>query len=172
VKVAVDVQYQEDAGFAAAVVFRQWTDVEPSAEYGALVRPVEDYEPGQFFRRELPCIRAVLTLIPGTPELVVIDGYVWLDGAGRKGLGALLFEALGGSVPVIGVAKHAFQGSPHAALVTRGASSRSLFVTAAGMPLGDAADAVASMHGAYRTPTLLKRVDQLCRRGIAERSAP
>ena len=165
--VAVDVQYLADAGFAAAVTFRQWTDAEPEAEFGSLVRPVEEYEPGQFFRRELPCLRAVLALLPTTPSLVVVDGYVWLDAAGRKGLGALLFDALGATTPVVGVAKHAFRGSAHAVQVTRGSSSRALFVTAAGIPLTDAAQAVASMHGPHRTPTLLKRVDQLCRRGIA-----
>lgn len=166
-KLAVDVQYQADAGFAAGVAFRRWSDAEPQAEYGTLVRPIEDYQPGQFFRRELPCILAVLRLCPEPPEMVIVDGYVWLDGSGRTGLGALLFDALGGAVPVIGVAKHAFQGSPHAAQVTRGASTRPLFVTAAGLKLADAAQAIASMHGAHRTPTLLKLADQLSRRGIA-----
>lgn len=165
--VAVDVQYLGDAGFAAAVAFPRWTDAEPESEHGALVRPVAEYEPGQFFKRELPCILAVLALPAAPPEVVVVDGYVWLDAADRKGLGALLFDALGGETPVVGVAKHAFRGSPHAAAVTRGSSSRPLFVTAVGMQLADAAAAITSMHGAYRTPTLLKWADRLCRQGLA-----
>lgn len=165
--VAVDVQYLADAGFAAAVAFRRWTDAAPEAEHGTLVHPVDEYEPGRFYKRELPCILAVLPLLSASPEIVVVDGYVWLDAAGQKGLGALLFEALGRSVPVVGVAKHVFRGSPHAVAVTRGSSLRPLFVTAAGIELADAAAAVASMHGSYRTPTLLKRVDQVCRQGLA-----
>ena len=164
---AVDVHYAGDAGYAACLTFPRWTDAEPEAEYGALVRPVHDYEPGHFWRRELPCIVAVLALLPRLPDVVIVDGYVWLDAASSKGLGAHLFDALGAAVPVVGVAKGSFRGSPHAGRVTRGSSSRPLFVTAAGMPLTDAAAAIGSMHGAYRTPTLLKRVDQLCRRGIA-----
>lgn len=169
--VAVDVQYSGDAGFVAAVAFQRWTDAEPEVEHGTLVRPVEEYEPGQFFKRELPCILAVLALLSEPPDSVVVDGYVWLDAAGRKGLGALLFDALGGATPVVGVAKRSFRGSPHAAPVRRGSSSRPLFVTAAGLLVSDATAAIASMHGAHRTPTLLKRVDQLCRQGLAATSA-
>lgn len=160
---AVDVHYSGDAGYAACLAFPRWTDAEPDAEYGALVRPVQDYEPGQFWRRELPCLLAVLACLLQPPEVVIIDGYVWLDASDRKGLGAHLFEALGAAIPVVGVAKGSFCGSPHATQVSRGSSSRPLFVTAAGMPLADAAAAVASMHGAHRMPTLLRRVDQLCR---------
>lgn len=169
--VAADVQYLGDAGFVAAVAFPRWTDAAPEAEHGMLVRPVAEYEPGQFFKRELPCLLAVLGLLSELPEAVIVDGYVWLDGAGRQGLGALLFEVLGGSVPVVGVAKRSFRGSAHASAVLRGSSTRPLFVTAAGLPLGDAAAAIAAMHGTHRTPTLLKRVDQLCRQGLAATTA-
>jgi deoxyribonuclease V len=47
--------------------------------------------------------------------------------------------------------------------VLRGASTKPLLITAAGMPEAQAAEHVREMHGAFRIPTLLRRVDQLCR---------
>jgi deoxyribonuclease V len=47
--------------------------------------------------------------------------------------------------------------------VLRGGSARPLYVTAAGLSADEAARRVRDMHGPYRIPTLLKRVDQLCR---------
>ncbi|MDI3314894.1 MAG: hypothetical protein QJR12_11665 [Mycobacterium sp.] len=50
--------------------------------------------------------------------------------------------------------------------VHRGASSRPLFVTAAGTSVLEAAEIVGGMHDRYRLPTLLRRADQLAR-GLA-----
>jgi deoxyribonuclease V len=75
-----------------------------------------------------------------------------------------LHEALGGAVPVVGVAKTRF-ASAAAVDVVRGDSQKPLFVTAAGVDVEWAAEQVKRMHGPYRIPTLLKRVDQLCRQG-------
>ena len=47
--------------------------------------------------------------------------------------------------------------------VLRGGSERPLWVTAAGMDPREACARVREMHGAHRIPTLLKRVDALCR---------
>lgn len=96
--------------------------------------------------------------------VVVVDGYVWLDGVSVAGLGAHLYQALAHKVVVIGVAKTRFAGAGAAVEVFRGRSTRSLFVTAAGMSAQRAAEHVRSMHGPDRIPTLLKRVDRLCRR--------
>jgi deoxyribonuclease V len=38
-------------------------------------------------------------------------------------------------------------------------------VTAVGIDLAEAARRLGEMHGPYRIPTLLKRVDRLCREG-------
>ncbi len=96
--------------------------------------------------------------------VVVVDGYVWLDGVSVAGLGAHLYQALAGKVAVIGVAKRRFAGAGAAVEVVRGRSIRPLFITAAGMSAQTAAEHVRSMHGPNRIPTLLKRVDSLCRR--------
>jgi deoxyribonuclease V len=94
---------------------------------------------------------------------VIVDGYVWLDGGGRKGLGAHLFDALDGRFAVVGVAKHSFHGATNAIPVLRGSSLRPLYVTAEGISPSDAAEGLRMMSGSDRNPILLKRVDQLCR---------
>lgn len=165
---AIDAQYAEETAAVACVTFLEWGDSGAKSEHSTLVHDVEAYTPGEFWRRELPCILAVLGLLPASPATILIDGYVWL-GDGRKGLGAHLFDALGGSTAVIGVAKNPFSGAMNAALVHRGLSERPLHVTAQGMPLQAAEAAVRSMHGEHRIPTLLKRVDQVCRQVLAAR---
>jgi deoxyribonuclease V len=107
--------------------------------------------------RELPCLLKVLEGVDA--DLLVIDGYVWFDANGRKGLGAHLREATG--KPVVGIAKTAFDGSPMAAHVLRGASRRPLYVTQVNVP--DAAERVRAMHGSARIPTLVALADRLTR---------
>lgn len=162
---AIDVQYWEPDASVGCVVFQDWQDPSPGHEYCLRVPEIEPYTPGQFYKRELPCIQAALRTLSELPGVIIVDGYVWLDDAGRKGLGAHLYDALDGQAAVVGVAKTPFLGSAHAAPVYRGNSRQPLYVTAEGIAQQEAADAVASMHGAYRIPTLLKRVDMLCRGG-------
>ena len=160
---AFDVQYEGTCGRVACVTFADWTAEVPSHEYVSRVNEVQGYEPGEFWRRELPCILSALNAVEPLPKTVVIDGYVWLDANARPGLGAHLFAALGQRIAVVGVAKTAFRGSEHAARVARPGTRRPLFVTAAGVPLDEAAAQVARMSGDHRIPTLLRRVDQLAR---------
>lgn len=158
---AVDVGYPETGGARAALVISaDPAFAELTGERVAWLDEVEPYRPGEFYRRELPAMRAVLDPA-GALDLVVVDGYVDLDPAGRPGLGARLHEQIG--VPVIGVAKTAFRSATHAAPVRRGAATRPLYVTAAGLTVADAADLVAAMAGPHRMPDALRRVDQLSR---------
>jgi deoxyribonuclease V len=159
--VAVDVHYLPDAGARAAMVAagdRRFSLV--TSTRTVMIPAVAPYRPGEFYQRELPPLRAVL---PASSELalIVVDGYVDLDPGGRPGLGAHVHAEYG--VPVIGVAKTAFESATHAAHVLRGQSVRPLYVTAAGMPRRDAADLVAQMAGRFRLPDALKRVDRLAR---------
>jgi len=166
-RLCTDVDYRPDGtARAAALAFGDWADAAPRHEWVARLDAVQPYQPGEFYRRELPCLLAVLAEVTeamGAPELIVIDGYVTLDAAGTPGLGAHLYAALGGQIPVVGVAKTAFRGSAHALPVCRGDSRSPLYVTAVGMDAAEAAREVAGMAGAHRLPALLKRVDQLCR---------
>lgn len=164
--VAVDAQYAESHAGVACVGFADWPAETPVLERTAIVRPVEPYTPGEFWRRELPCILRILGELPALPSVVVVDGYVFLDSDGRRGLGAHLFDALGGRCAVVGVAKQAFHGSSHARRVLRGRSEQPLFVTAQGLSLDDAESGVRAMAGPFRVPTLLRRVDQLARAAV------
>jgi deoxyribonuclease V len=170
-KACVDVHYAGSTAIAACVVFTDWRDSEPHSEHLSRIDGIAPYEPGRFFRRELPCIASVLATLPAPPDLVIIDGYVWLDDA-RPGLGAHLFDALARTTPVIGVAKTAFRGVTTARAITRGRSASPLFITAAGMSVDDAAECIRKMHGAYRMPTLLSHVDRLSRTGSAAQKSP
>lgn len=158
-----DVHYRGTVGCAAAVLAERWEAQFPASTHATLVTPVADYVPGAFWERELPCLRSVLAGLRA--DLVVVDGYVWLDADGRKGLGAHLHEALG--VPVVGIAKTPFAGGGHAREVLRGTSARPLWVTAAGLDPAVAAAGVRSMHGPHRIPTLLALVDDVARAGRA-----
>ena len=161
----LDVDYRAAAGPAvsACLLFRRWSDPGPAAEHVAAVQQISPYQPGQFYLRELPCLLAVLARVSDPLQAVVVDGYVWLDDQGRRGLGAHLHEALGGEVSVVGVAKNPFRGSGLAEPVLRGRSRKPRFISAAGLDAALAADQVRQMHGAHRVPTLLRQVDRLCR---------
>jgi deoxyribonuclease V len=157
-----DVDYRDTGAVAACVCFEHWDDSTPVLESAIEINDVEPYEPGRFYRRELPCILAVLQSLPTLPQIVIIDGYVWL-GEQRRGLGAHLYEALDERASIIGVAKTRFVGAEPVALVTRGRSRTPLYVSAAGMDVTEAARHIRTMHGNHRIPTMLKRVDQLSR---------
>lgn len=161
---AMDVDYRTDGSAAAAgLLFESWT-----AEHGARlvtrrIAGVAPYRPGHFYERELPCLLALLEELTAPPETIVVDGYVWLGPERRPGLGAHLHAALQGSIPVIGVAKTRFAGTPTEAELLRGASQRPLYVTAAGLDTETAKARIAAMHGRHRVPTLLAEVDRACR---------
>jgi len=160
---ALDVDYRAEAAVTACVVFETWSEEHVLESFTVTSPAAADYEPGAFYMRELPCLLGALSRCAAPPTTIVVDGHVWL-GADRPGLGAHLHRALGGATPVVGVAKNPFRGAP-AHEVLRGDSRRPLFVTAIGMPDEEAATLVATMHGPHRVPTLLRLVDQLCRRG-------
>ncbi|HJT27676.1 MAG TPA: endonuclease V [Pyrinomonadaceae bacterium] len=85
----LDVYYVDPRAAAACVVLSSWQASEPDE---CVLRPIDQvmpYEPGAFYRRELPCLEEVLKALRHVPEILVVDGYVWL-GQGKKGLSAYL----------------------------------------------------------------------------------
>lgn len=140
------------------------------SEHIADIAATAPYEPGALYKRELPCIQAVLALGPRL-ELLVIDGYATLDPHGRPVLGAYAVELL--NAPVIGIAKTPFRGATHAVEVIRGTATRPLYVTAAGgLTASKAAKIVAGMAGPHRLPTALTRADNLARGRVAPINNP
>lgn len=168
----VDVAYSEAGGVAAGVLLESWSDISPSREIVVRIPHVEEYVPGEFFRRELPCIEAVLREVGEPLECVVIDGYAYLGDPPRDGLGAALWNKLERKVPILGVAKSKYLGAPEETLLFRGGSNRPLFVTAAGMTTDEAKRRVLSMAGKHRLPDMLKHVDALARKAISACPSP
>jgi deoxyribonuclease V len=168
-----DVHYGKTQAIAACLLFRDWPDDQPCLEVREQIQHPAPYEPGRFYRRELPGLLSVIGRLVERPAVIVIDGYVWLGDEFHPGLGAYLYEALGKSAAVIGVAKTLFQQGPAVRAIKRGKSLKPLYVTAAGLDLNEAANSVVELHGEFRIPTLLKKVDRLCRgleRSIREKS--
>ena len=162
--IAVDAAYKEHIAFVAGVVFDQWDDDRPVDIISKPISGFDKYVSGEFFRRELIGILELLKDYRIRPGHIIVDGYVYLDGVRKAGLGKYLYEALGGKVSVIGVAKTAFKGIPDEFRLYRGQSRKPLYVTSAGVETALAKRWVLTMKGPYRRPDLLRLVDQVCRR--------
>ena len=158
---AVDVYYKDAKAKAAGVLFEKWEDEKPAKVFSCAIDKVANYEPGCFYKRELPCIEELLKQIDVKSLCaIVVDGYVYLDDEKRPGLGHYLYEKLSKETPVIGVAKNEFiNNKQNTKEVLRGESLNPLFVTAVGYDLDEAAEGVTKMHGEHRMPTLLKLLD-------------
>lgn len=169
---SVDVYYSDAVAFIAGITFDEWTDEHERGIFTSVLTPVDDYLPGEFYRRELPCILKLLAEHAIAPETIVIDGFVYLDGKRQPGLGRFLYDALNGKVAVVGVAKRPFRGIPPECGLLRGRSRTPLYITSAGIPLELAQASVRSMHGNHRLPTLLRKTDQICRQCSRQSTAP
>lgn len=160
---ALDVHYDGAVSRSAGVMVSDFAAGTPSATYiHETTVEAEDYVPGEFYKRELPLLLAILDQIDVSLCHIIVDGYVWL-GDNKPGLGAHLHSAIGETTPVIGVAKNRFRGDDWSYPILRGQSDRPVYLTSAGIAIQSAAAQVQSMHGGFRIPTLLKKVDQLAR---------
>lgn len=163
---AVDVQYHNESGFAAGLIFNSSNATSPDEIFYAKTTPVEEYIPGEFYKRELPCIMRLLRENSVHPDRIIIDGYVYLDGVSLPGLGYFLFNELNQKIPVIGVAKTSFGNISENFSILRGKSKKPLYITSIGIGLQESKDIIKSMHGNDRIPTLLKSVDRFCRESV------
>lgn len=163
---AFDVYYSNNIAQAVAIGFEHWNDRVPQVSEKELIINIEEYVPGEFYKRELPCILRVLKkLDPQTISLIIVDGYVQLDDKGTPGLGGHLYQTLQEQIPVVGIAKKSYADN-HANVreVLRGQSLQPLYVTSVGIDVDEAAANIRAMHGDHRIPTLLKQLDTLSRR--------
>ncbi|PSF07586.1 endonuclease V [Marinobacter fuscus] len=159
---AVDVQYLNESAHVAGIAFDSWEDEEAQKEYTSFVKKVEPYEPGFFYKRELPCILALLEEFSLKPNVIIVDGHVYLDGKSRPGLGKRLYDALVDKPEIIGVAKKSYADLESGHEIFRGKSKKPLYITTTGN-LELAKSSIKNMFGKNRIPVLLKQVDQLCR---------
>ncbi|MBC7861749.1 MAG: endonuclease V, partial [Bacteroidia bacterium] len=92
---AFDTYYYTDKAKTVCLAFENWTDAEPSQIYTDQKENIAEYEPGAFYKRELPCIISLLKKIELINiEAVIIDGFVFLDDEAKPGLGYYLYEYL------------------------------------------------------------------------------
>lgn len=161
---ATDTHYFEDKAQCVAVVF-DWSDTLPKTVYKTTIEHIAPYEPGQFYKRELPCIMAVLEQVDlSCIEAIIVDGHVYTSDDGKPGLGAHLFRAINDSIPIIGVAKSFFRNNAQLTReVLRSESKKPLYVSAVGTPLDEVVNRIKNMPGCYRMPDMLKHLDQLTR---------
>jgi len=157
---ALDVHYKEQIAKAVGCLF-DWDDDVPKEIVAVAVNGVEDYVPGEFYRRELPCLIEVIAQVKlENIEAIVIDGYVYIDNEMAPGLGGRLYEILERKVPVIGVAKTSFlRNKATVTEIKRGESENSLYISSIGIDLNLAASLIKRMKGNYRMPTILKILD-------------
>lgn len=162
---AFDTYYYGHKAKTVALAFNSWHSGQALEVYSEIIEGVDEYIPGQFYKRELPCILSLLKQIePALIDQIVVDSFVFLDDQGALGLGGHLYHALSGTIPVIGVAKTDFATiSQKKVQVFRGESKLPLYVTAIGIDLSIAAENIRSMQGPFRIPTLLKRLDDFTR---------
>ncbi|MBK8567913.1 MAG: endonuclease V [Saprospiraceae bacterium] len=158
---AFDTYYTEKTARTVCVGFEEWTSQELAFLNMEELPIQDDYESGQFYKRELPCILSLLEkVVVKEGDVLIVDGFVFLDEEGRLGLGGHLYESLSLKLPVIGVAKNNFATiSSLKRAVFRGESKKPLYVTAIGMDLDEAAENIGNMAGTYRMPDLLKKLD-------------
>ncbi|MCI3936266.1 endonuclease V [Chryseobacterium aahli] len=162
---AFDTYYYEDFAKTVCIAFEDWSSEQENEIFNEKTKITAEYESGAFYKRELPCILSLLEKIPlKSNDIIIVDGYVTLNDEGKIGLGGYLFEALNRKFPVVGIAKNGFS-SPDSKRreVFRGESKTPLFLTSIGIDVDEVQKKVEKMHGNFRFPTLLKKLDQLTR---------
>ncbi len=159
----IDVQYSEDIAYIAGGIFKDWNADEFEKVYKTTLSNIADYEPGQFYKRELPCVLKLLNQIKEKIEVILIDGYCFLSLENKEGFGAHLYNALNKEVPVIGLAKNPFRGNDFSKSLFRGGSIKPVYITSIGMEPDEAYTKVLKLHGDYRIPTLVKKIDSIVR---------
>ncbi|MBF4493026.1 endonuclease V [Flavobacterium sp. MR2016-29] len=160
---AFDTYYFDGKAKTVCLEFIEWNQSKNFKIHTEIIDNVEEYIPGEFYKRELPCIISLLNQFDlKNIEAIIVDGFVYLDDEKRYGLGGHLYEKLNKEIPIIGVAKTNFASiEKDKKSLFRGESVKPLYVTAIGIELENAFQKIESMAGEFRIPTLLKEMDRL-----------
>jgi len=160
---AFDTYYYENKAKTVCLSFKDWNAEENYKIDTETISDVEEYVSGEFYKRELPCILSLLSKIDlKEVDLIIIDGFVFLNDENKFGLGAYLYKALNEEIPIIGVAKRDFATiENNRKEIFRGISKNPLFITSIGIDLTIASKKIEEMNGEYRIPNLLKELDKL-----------
>ena len=167
---AFDSYYYQGKAKTICISFNSWSDNSDYSVYSEIKEGVEEYTPGEFYKREMPCILSLLEKIDKQDiEAIIVDGFVYLDDEYKLGLGGYLYKALGEEIPIIGVAKTNFATIENLKKpLYRGESKKPLYVTSIGIDLDTATENIRSMAGEFRMPTLLKELDRLTKAEIEQ----
>lgn len=163
----LDVYYQDiENKTIASVAGIRFMGVENHTilnEYRIIVNDVEPYQSGKFYKREMPCLLALIEKIGEPFDVIVIDGYVYLNGTDKAGLGKYLYDNLVIKKPVIGIAKTHFYDIGQEYAIHRGISKHPLYVTCVDFDLNLAKNFVQTLQGKNTIPDMIKMVDLLSR---------
>lgn len=161
--ICLDVQYYDAYAVTAYVLFKEAAATEPAKTGYVVTHEVHPYEPGAFYKRELPCLLHALKAVTDPLQRIIIDANVWLSDE-KMGLGGILYESLQKSIPVIGVSKTKYAGETTKVIpVYRGDSKNPLYVSTIGLETTEAVQFIKDMAGPYRIPALIKLADTICR---------
>ncbi len=157
-----DVYYYEKFAHVAGILFECGKEEKTIKKYTKIVYEVNPYIPGEFYKRELPCILSLLKDINETYDFILLDSYVYIK-ENHKGLGAYLYEYLDKTIPIMGLAKNHFKDVENYRELERGKSKKKLYITSAGIDLDFSYNLIKNMEGQYRLPDIIKEVDKLSR---------
>lgn len=164
---AIDVYYTDSGYKTCGVLFEKFDSKEPIKVLTLKShKPVQEYIPGQFYKRELPCIIEFLKFYKIHPDYLIIDGYINLlfdNGSITRGIGAYVkvtLENMHGyeHTKIIGIAKSSFARNDEISIkVCRGRSKNPLYVQSQDNSI--TSQVVENMYGQYRIPEMLKIMD-------------
>lgn len=165
---AFDTYYFDQKAKTICLEFAEWNEDKNFKIHSETINNVEEYIPGEFYKRELPCILSLLKQIDlSTVDVIIVDGFVYLNDENKYGLGGYLYEKLNKEIPIIGVAKTNFASiEKNKKALFRGDSKKPLYITSIGIDLEEAYKKVESMAGEFRFPTLLKELDRLSKENV------
>lgn len=101
-----DTLQKLDSAKVAGIRFQGIETNELLSEHTVNVNNVAPYKSGQFYKRGMPCLLALINQIDESFDAIIIDGYVFLDGVSKAGLGKYLYDNLANKKPIIGIAKN------------------------------------------------------------------
>lgn len=169
----LDVYYRDiDNQTIATVVGIRFTGIENHIilnEYKIIIDDVEPYQSGYFYKREMPCLLSLINQIEEPFDVIIIDGYVYLDRLNKAGLGKYLYDNLSCKKPIVGIAKKHFYDIPQDYAIYRGTSKQPLYITCIDFDLNIAQNIVKNLQGHHRIPDIINQVDKLSRNSNDDR---
>jgi deoxyribonuclease V len=159
---ALDVHYKGHIAKAVGVLF-EWEDIMPKEIIIEYVEKIEEYIPGEFYKRELPCLLKIIKKINlKAIEAIIIDGYVYIDNNFKYGLGGILWENLEQQIPIVGIAKTSFFSNKDTVKeLFRGCSKKPLFISSIDYNVEKITEKIMNMSGNYRMPNILIELDRI-----------